>query len=158
MFDPGISRVLEGSLIDSPANAMLLTSELHDEFGKLRCYMQEVPGRVNTYVIKTTRGATPLSAGYGPRVQVTLANHEAAGTQAAELPLPRLLKLHAACCKMMEMAAAADYVETLLDDIEELMAEGTLAQDGSSDFGMLLRMKGLWGFESEVIEDGVPVC
>lgn len=56
------------------------------------------------------------------------------------------------------MAAPADYVETLLDDIEELMAEGTLARDGSSDFGMLLRMKGLWGFESEVIEDGVPVC
>lgn len=143
MFDPGVSHVLEGTSIDSPANAMLLATELHDEFGRLRCYMDGLPGRPNTYAVKMVRGATELIPALVPRPVVTLVNHEATGTEHADLPLPRLLKLHAACCKMMEMAAAAGYVEHLLDEMEEMMDEGTLKSDGSSDLGLVLRMKGL---------------
>lgn len=142
MFDPGVSRALEGTNIDSPANAMLLTTELHDGFGRLRCYMEERPGRPNTYAVKMARGAIGLPPGLAPRPLVTLVNHEAPGAEHADLPLPRLLKLHSACCKMMEMSAAAGYVENLLDEMEDLMAEGTLKSDGSSDLGMVLRMKG----------------
>lgn len=161
MFDPGVSRVLEGSAIDSPANAMLLASELHDEFGRLRCYMEELPGRPNMYAVKTVRGATALPPGFAPRPIVTLRNHELEGTEHAYLPLPRLLKIHAACCKMMQMAAAAEYVESLWDEMEELLERGTLRSDGSSDLGMVLRMKGLCDggvFRSAEGGDGVKAC
>lgn len=54
---------------------------------------------------------------------------------------------------MMEMAGAAEYVDTVLDDMERLQEEGTLAENGSSEIGMLLRMKGFgcWeGYEGQM--------
>lgn len=45
---------------------------------------------------------------------------------------------------MMDMAGAAEYVEYVIRDLERLELDGTLANDGSSDIGMVLRMKGLW--------------
>lgn len=153
MFDPGISTVLEGPLIDTPANAMILATELHDEFGRLRCYFDELaPG---TYRFRKTRYATSLSPAADPKAdRITFANHEPAGTALADLPSARLLKIHAACCKMMEMAGAADFVESVIDDLERMEDEGTLAGDGSSDLGMLLRIKGLWdGQEDQEVEE-----
>lgn len=145
MFDPGISQELKADLADEDKteNTIVLAAELRDEFNKFRCYMEEVPGRSNTYTVKTTRDATPLLPIFRQKEQVTLENHEPAGVERAELPCPRLLRFHAACCKMMEMAAAAGYVETVLYEMERLMVEETLAHDGSSDFGMVMRIKGL---------------
>lgn len=121
----------------------MLAAELHDEFKMFRCYMEEIPRKSNTYVVKTTRDAIPLLPIFRPKEQVTLENHEPVGIERAELPCPRLLKFHAACCKMMEMAAAADYVEMVLYEMDQLMVEETLAHDGSSDFGMVMRIRGL---------------
>lgn len=148
MFLPGTSTALEGSLIDTPANAILLATEIHDEFGRLRCYFDEVAGSANTYEFQTTRAAAPLLPGFypAPGTLITFRNNEPEGRQLADLPSPRLLKLHAACCKMLEMAGAADYVDRVLDDMERMQEQGTLAGNGSSDIAMLFRMKGLGGW------------
>ncbi|KAL0634475.1 hypothetical protein Q9L58_006564 [Maublancomyces gigas] len=147
MFQTGTSTELEGSLIDTPANALMLASEIHDEFGKLRCYFEEVEDTPHTYVFKTTRDAAPLLPGFYPlNGRITFVNHEPEGQPLSDLPCGRLLKLHAACCKMMEMAGAAEYVDQVLDDLDRMEKEGTLAASGSSDIGMLLRMKGLGGW------------
>lgn len=81
-----------------------------------------------------------------PGARVTFRNHEPEGRQLADLPCPRLLKLHAACCKVMEMAGAADYVECVLDDLSRIDQRGTLAGNGSSDVEMLFRLKGFGGW------------
>lgn len=156
MFDPGISDELEGARIDAPANAMILATELHHEFGKLRCYLDEVaPG---TYVFRRTRFASALSPAANPKAErITFRNHEPHGTRWADLPSARLLRLHAACCKMMEMAAVADYVAAVVDDLDRLQEEGTLAADGTSDVGMLLFSKGVGGWESTREVDDVVV-
>lgn len=39
---------------------MLLASETHNEFGRLRCYFEDVPGSADTYEFKTTRDAAPV--------------------------------------------------------------------------------------------------
>lgn len=44
---------------------------------------------------------------------------------------------------MLSMSGAAEYVESLLDDTETLMEKGVLAEDGSSNFALFLRMRGV---------------
>lgn len=146
MFDTGISAELEGARIDRPSNAMILATELHHEFGKLRCYLDEVAP--NVYSFRRTRFASALSPAANPKAEfITFQNHEPNGTNWADLPSARLLKLHAACCKMMEMAGAAGYVDAVIRNLDRMEEEGTLAADGTSDLGMLLFSKGLWGWE-----------
>lgn len=141
MFDPGVRDMLAGSHIDNPCNALLLAHDLHCEFGKLHVYFEEVPDEPHSYRFKRTRGARRLRPDFNPKSEVlTFANCEHGGLQLAPLPSRRLLKLHAACCRMLEMAGAAEYVENLLDDFEEL---GTLATDGSSEIGVLWGLYGL---------------
>lgn len=153
MFDTGVRDLLAGSQIDNPCNALLLAHDLHIEFGKLHVYFEEVPGAPNSYRFKRTRGARRLRRDCNPHSEVlTFTNCEAAGPRAS-LPSPRLLKLHAACCRMLEMAGAAEYVEHLLDDLERMAVRGTLASDGSSDVGVLWSMRGMEGsFFAESVE------
>lgn len=143
MFSPGLSATLAGTLIDTPANALMLISELHDRFGKLECYL-EAGTAPNSYTFHTVRGAIPLPAyATPPPGPIVFANNERAGTTLADLPSPRLLAIHRACCMMLSMSGAAEYVENLLDDTETLMQRGVLAEDGSSNFALLLKMRGV---------------
>lgn len=155
MFDPGISTTLCGSLIDTPANAMMLVADLHDRFGRLQCYLEAQPlrGR-NTNSFHTTRGAMPLPSSLAPASSVSLIvfrNNERTNTK-VDRPSPRLLALHRACCLMLAMSGAAGYVESLLRDTENLMERGTLASDGSSNTALFLRIRGVEGVEAE--DDG----
>ncbi|KAI0363062.1 hypothetical protein BV20DRAFT_915189, partial [Pilatotrama ljubarskyi] len=45
------------------------------------------------------------------------------------LPNPRYLKLHAACCWIAHMSGAAEYLELIYRDVEELPV---LAHNGAS--------------------------
>lgn len=45
LFDPGISKQLQASNIDTPSNAITLCVELHKRFGDLKWYLEEVPVR-----------------------------------------------------------------------------------------------------------------
>lgn len=47
------------------------------------------------------------------------------------------------CSRMLEMAVAAEYVEKLLHDTDEVMLNGLLAADGSSPVAVLLAIRGL---------------
>lgn len=107
------------------------------------CYFEEVAP--NTYTFCRTRHAAILPPILDPKAErISFKNHEPAGTRWADLPSTRLLRLHVACYKLMDMAGAAEYVEFVIRDLERLELDGTLANDDSSDIGMVLRMKGLW--------------
>lgn len=162
MFDPGVAHTLSGARIDAPHNALLLQHDLHAEFGKLHLYFDPIQAAPDSYHVRTTRGTAlpPFLLPPGPPPVVTFANHEAAGVPRSGRPCRRLLKLHMACCKMLEMAAAAEYVERLLNDVDQLMERGSLAADGSSPVGAMLAMRGLQdSAEWEVVDDrGVAVA
>lgn len=82
MFVPGLSTMLEGSRIDSPANALILVTDIHDEFGKLRCYLEEVPGCAGSYMFKATSAAVELPPVMYPKQEViTFVNHEPDGDE-----------------------------------------------------------------------------
>lgn len=154
MFDTGVRDLLAGSKIDNPCNALLLAHDLHIEFGKLHVYFEEIPGLPHSYRFKRTRGARHLRRDCETHSEVlTFTNCEVDGPLAS-LPSARLLKLHAACCRMLEMAGAAEFVEGLLDDFEGMAVRGTLASDGSSDVGILWGMRGM---EGSFFADGIEV-
>lgn len=145
IFDPGISSTLTGNLIDTPANAMMLVSDLHDRFGRLECYLEPALLQApHTYTFHTVRGALSLDSYCTPASKyIVFSNHERSGAAIADLPSPRLLAIHRACCMMLSMSGAAEYVECLLRDTETLMERGVLAENGSSNIALLLRLRGL---------------
>lgn len=154
LFDPNLSHTLEGDLIDTPCNAITLIHDLRELSSRLEAYFEAVPDMPNTYVFKATRTAGKLMEHQRPKAaQLTFCGNEPLGSHSAALPSARLLKFHAACCKILEMAGAAGYVEQVVEDMEELAAKGTMATDGSSDLGLFLRLKGLYESwrESEVV-------
>lgn len=158
MFAPGISNSLAGDLIDTPANAMILIPELHERFGSLELYLQETE-TLHTYTWHLVRGAYPLLPSVAPRSKyVVFVNRERDGVP-AELPSPHLLAVHRACCMMLAMSGAAEYVEELLDDTEALMQRGVLAEDGSSNFALMMGLRGVqerWGTQDwEFLPTGV---
>jgi len=62
-----------------------------------------------------------------------------------DLPDPRYLRMHAACCRVARLSGAAGYVEDILDDLDEGKTK-VLSEDGSSgtllDFALFMS-KGL---------------
>lgn len=140
MFAPGISNTLAGALIDTPMNAMILTADLHDRFGSLECYLQATD-EPHTYTFHMVRGVPALVPAPPPKEKIVFANND--DEPHADLPSPRLLAVHRACCMMLAMSGAAEYVESLLDDTEALMQRGVLAEDGSSNFALVMKLRGL---------------
>lgn len=140
MFAPGISNSLAGDLIDTPMNAMILTADLHERFGNLDCYLQPTP-EANTYTFHMVRGKAPLVPSATPTEKIVFTNHDE--EPCADLPSAKLLGIHRACCMMLSMSGAAEYVEHLLDDTETLMERGVLAEDGSSNFALVMKLRGL---------------
>lgn len=152
MFSPGISTALAGIRIDSPSNAMLLVSELHDRFGNLECYFEAAPAHVgaNAYTFHTTPKAIPIDPSLVPTGSyVVFTNHKTGGDVPVDLPSPQLLAIHRACCMMLAMSGAAEYLESLLHDTETLMQRGELAEDGSSNIALVLKLRGLHGKEQQ---------
>ncbi|KAF8241771.1 hypothetical protein K440DRAFT_665151 [Wilcoxina mikolae CBS 423.85] len=138
MFDPGVRGCLEGEFIDHPHNAFLLHSELHLYFGQLLWWFEEVPDELNTYTTHTARRFPPtmLQRYLGKRVIFT-------SRGGINPPDRRLLRLHAACARILDMSGAAEYVEQLQREAEELRQLQVLKQDGSSNLYALFCARGL---------------
>lgn len=83
---------------------------------------------------------------FAPKTRyITFTNHERPESAKADLPSPRLLAIHRACCLMLSMGGAAEYVEALLRDAEDLMAGSVLREDGTSNLALMLKLRGLRG-------------
>lgn len=146
---PGISNSLAGDLIDTPANAMILIPELHQRFGSLELYLQETE-TLHTYRWHLVRGAYPILRSVTARSRYVVSVKKERDRVPAELPCPRLLAVHRACCMILAMSGAAEYVELLLDDTEALIQRGVLEEDGSSNFALAMGLRGVqerWGTE-----------
>jgi len=98
-------------------------------------------GIEDTYQPRTARRLPPSQAANHLTASGKYITFVARG--GVEVPDPRLLRLHAACAKILDMSGAADYVDRLHFDAEELRQEHTLREDGSSNLYALLCARGL---------------
>ncbi|KIH92443.1 hypothetical protein SPBR_02859 [Sporothrix brasiliensis 5110] len=136
MFDVGIRHLIEGLNIDRPTNALTLTQEVHNEFGRFKLYFEPlVDAPQHTYRIQSTE---PIFSPVAPVVRTLFLSEN----RTTDAPLPRLLAIHAAVTKVLHMCGAGAYSENILRDTEELVIE----EDGTTNLGKLvaLRMGGWW--------------
>src|SRR6266498_142500 len=108
MFDPGIIRWIEGDNIDRPSNAVSLSVNLHRSFGSLQIYFEAVPGFENRYTIKSTESFFPFQPLPITRELFITPDHS------IDPPMPRLLAIHRACCLIMHLSGAGDYIDKVL--------------------------------------------
>ena len=132
MFDPGILHWVEGTNIDRPYNALTLSVGLHRRFGNLEVYFEAAPEMEHTYTIKCT---SPFQI-FRPRLPVTrelfITPH-----RNIEPPMPRLLAIHRACCLILHISGAGEYIDKVLRDMEE----STARSDGTTELGSLVNMR-----------------
>ncbi|KAH0537051.1 hypothetical protein FGG08_006121 [Glutinoglossum americanum] len=119
LFHPGMEPLLNGVEIDRPFNAMTLTPDLHQAFGKLEWYLEEDSTEPHAYFFKDSPGVhLPANAMMRPKNDRERVKFISADN--TDLPEPGLLRLHAACAMILGMSGAGDYIEKLLRDEESI--------------------------------------
>ncbi|KAL1893962.1 hypothetical protein Sste5346_006103 [Sporothrix stenoceras] len=140
MFDVGARHLIEGYNIDRPTNALTLTQGCHREFGMFHMYFEAVRDREappHTYDIQSFLPSVLSQVPETMTRTLPMAEHHN-----IDVPLPRLLAIHAAVAKVLHMSGAGEHCDSVLRDTEELLVQA----DGSTNLGTLaaLRLGGWW--------------
>ncbi|OAA63481.1 hypothetical protein SPI_03644 [Niveomyces insectorum RCEF 264] len=135
MFDMDVHRLITGTDIDRPTNALTLTTECHEEFGSFRMYF-EATGPPRTYRI-ASYDLPALSMVPQPLTRTLFQS------PTIDSPHPRLLAVHAAIARVLHMSGAGEYCDRILRDTEDSIA---VESDGTTNLGTLvtLRLNGWW--------------
>ncbi|KAM0421191.1 hypothetical protein ACHAPT_011083 [Fusarium lateritium] len=136
MFDPGIVSLIDGVEIDRPFNALTLEMDLHQDFGNFEVFFEPRPGP-HTYRIDSTLDQAlahpvfPVTRQLFPTPERTI-----------DPPHPRLLAIHRAICRILQLSATGKYIDHILDDMDD----GAVEADGSTHLASLARLKldGWW--------------
>ncbi|PBK64878.1 hypothetical protein ARMSODRAFT_853075, partial [Armillaria solidipes] len=104
---------LNGTGIHRLENSLTLCSGFFEYFNRLALWLQAVD-QPHTYVVVSTSPATLRRL---PSRVVTFTTPD---PEALPLPSPVYLAIHAACCRIARMSGAADYVDKVLREKEEL--------------------------------------
>ena len=132
MFDPGVIYDIEGINIDKPFNALSLSIDLHKEFRDLRIYFEADTYIRDRYTIKTTR----LGLRVGPQLPVTWDLFIASGRN-IDPPSRRLLAIHRACCLIIDLSGAGEYIYKVLQDMED----SNVQSDGTTELGSIISLR-----------------
>ncbi|KAI0351275.1 hypothetical protein OH77DRAFT_1429787 [Trametes cingulata] len=105
-------------------NIMTLDVIVRDTFDQMDLWFEPVNDQEHTYKIVLAARVQRLAEGIVPQ-EVTFTSHH------PELPLPspKYLRIHAACCRIAHMSGAAEYLDLVLHELEEMQV---LACDGTS--------------------------
>ncbi|KAI9825388.1 MAG: hypothetical protein M1832_001118 [Thelocarpon impressellum] len=142
MFDPGVLMELDGTNIDRPYNALTLSALAHKYFGQLKIYFETVDDGTSTassptphhYSIKAVNPERSMFQVMGLPVRRTLLEaHE----RNIDMPSPRLLRIHRACCLVAHLSGAGAYIERILRDRDAPRVEA----DGSTSLGELVALR-----------------
>ncbi|GAA92346.1 hypothetical protein AKAW_10460 [Aspergillus luchuensis IFO 4308] len=132
MFDPGLSHRLDGANIDRPVNALTLTLEYHRLLGEFQIYF-EPTGRPHEYKIDSLEDSPFLRDPLFP-VTRTLS---LSPNRTIDPPDPRLLRVHCAIAHIMKLSGAAEHIEKVLRDMEEVDVKA----DGSTNLGYIMGLR-----------------
>ncbi|KAH9002540.1 hypothetical protein EDB86DRAFT_2847233 [Lactarius hatsudake] len=120
----GLPDRLTGKKIHSLDNVMTLELNMHDSFDQLDIWFEAVKGSPNTYTMKTTDPVFLAKCKAADR-KITLTS----GDPRLPLPNPDYLEIHAACCRVAHLSGAGEYMDKVLEDLEDTRV---LSEDGSS--------------------------
>ncbi|KAH9958216.1 hypothetical protein BC827DRAFT_1261357 [Russula dissimulans] len=111
-----------GKRVHSLINVMTLEHNIHDAFDRLLFYFEATP-QENRYEAMSLDDTV-----IHPQMRqfVTFTTNDA---ENLPVPLRELLALHATCCKVAHLSGAAEYIEKIYRDADEM---GVLASDGAS--------------------------
>jgi len=115
---------LDGSKIHRLANIVTLDHFLHTQFDRLALWLEADDTQRHVYRICPTDD--DIIRGL-PNV-VTFVSYHAN----LELPDPRYIKMHAACCRVAHMSGAAGYMDDIVDDLDKGQTK-VLSEDGSGN-------------------------
>ncbi|RMD40204.1 hypothetical protein DV735_g4920, partial [Chaetothyriales sp. CBS 134920] len=137
MFDRGVLHLIDGEEIDRTRNAVTLTQEFHDMFGRFEVYFELQSSETHTYRIDYL-GEDYMRPPILP-IQRTLFLSD---TRTIDPPSQRLLAIHAAIARILHMSAAGYYIDRILDDLDK----PAVLSDGSTPLGHFaaLRINGWW--------------
>jgi hypothetical protein len=145
MFDPGVIHLIEGSNIDRSINALTLTINFHQPFGDFEIYFEPTADQIqHTYKIDYVQLNSLFC---DPLLPITRTLH-LTPDHTIDPPSPRLLAIHRAIGRILNLSGAGDYIDRILRDMDEV----SIREDGSTELGHYIGLKlGGW-------LDGVPVC
>lgn len=132
MFDPGIIHLIEYPKIDSPMNALTLTLDYHRLFGEFQIYF-EPTGVPYEYRIDSTERRPFLRDPLFP-VTRTLS---LSPYRTIDPPSPRLLAVHRAISRIMNLSGAGEYIDRILEDLEKM----NVKEDGSTNLGQIMKLR-----------------
>ncbi|KAH9170892.1 hypothetical protein EDB89DRAFT_1218022 [Lactarius sanguifluus] len=131
-------RTLIGPNIDSPTNAIYMTTVEHATFGHFEFYLDKeaFPDIPNKYKVRMSQDGRFLTNG-SKEEDVEFPTLE---ESSVEPPNPDYLRVHAAFAKVLHLCGVAQYMNSVELDAE---MEGTLRPNGETDFGSYLQSKSL---------------
>ncbi|KAM5471086.1 hypothetical protein MauCBS54593_003424 [Microsporum audouinii] len=135
MFDPGIIHQIEGTGSDHPSNAISLGAELHTLFGMFQLTFEPVDLTTSTpltYIITSSNNLMRSSFNF-PITRTLLLSPG----HTIDPPSAKLLALHRAIARIMELSAAGTYIERIIRDMEEVWVRS----DGSAELGKIVGLK-----------------
>ncbi|KAF8266448.1 hypothetical protein EI94DRAFT_1830627 [Lactarius quietus] len=109
-----------GEKVHSLFNVMTMQHDVHDFFDRLMLWFEKTD-TPNCYNVRTT-----LSPRFFEPRQVTFTTPHPVKLP---LPSPELLALHATCAQVAHLSGASEYIDRILEDMEETRV---LAHDGTS--------------------------
>ncbi|KAI9509931.1 hypothetical protein F5148DRAFT_1011536 [Russula earlei] len=118
-FHYDISK-FNGEKVHSLTNVMTLEKNVHDRFDQLELYF-EATSQKDHYEVKCYGLMPPLFQQF-VAFSTTDPEH-------LPVPSPELLAFHATCCKVANLSGAAEYIDRVYRDADEM---GVLASDGAS--------------------------
>jgi HNH endonuclease len=138
MFDSGVVRLIDGSNIDRPTNAITLTAHYHQRLGDFDIYFEPTTETPHTYKIILAQSHNLFR---DPILPVTRTLY-LTDIHIIDPPSPWLLAIHRAIALILHLSAAGGYIDDILRDLDEL----DVKTDGSTELGRLieLRLGGWW--------------
>ena len=138
MFDDGVVHLIEGGDIDRTRNAITLTMESHQLFGRFDVCFEPQGNQLHTYRIDYVREDFMRPA----ILPMESRNLFLTETRMIDPPSPRLLAIHAAIACILYLSAAGSHIDSILYDL----GQGDIMVDGSTQLGYLtsLRIGGWW--------------
>src|SRR3569833_3386642 len=127
MFDVDVIHLIEGDDINRPYNAITLTKEMHESFGRFDVFFERISDASHppTYRINTF---FPVSAKDLP-VARTLLEHPS-----IDPPSEQQHTHHTTDTHKLHLSGAAACIECILDDMDL----GVVREDGSTQLGLLV--------------------
>ncbi|KAK2735071.1 hypothetical protein FQN57_001351 [Myotisia sp. PD_48] len=124
-----------GSNIDRPSNAISITTDLHTFFGQFKLTFEAVdPTNPSNHTYRINGSTALIRGAYNLPVTRTLLlspNHT------INPPSAKLLALHCAIARILQLSAAGAYVDRIIRDMEEVW----VPSDGSAELGRIVGLK-----------------